>query len=121
MLSAKVDVCKPLDGGNNFVGQLDVDQLGAGLRRDMTTVVTGDLMPAPPAAGDTPTLLTPGRAVQVDSMKPILKAPGTKRLNLRHDNCFEFCLNFSFNFNLRRYTLAAPLPSAPARPRPGTP
>ena len=33
-----------MDGGGNFIGQLDVDQLGAGLRRDLTTTVGGNLM-----------------------------------------------------------------------------
>jgi len=30
-----------MDGGNNFIGQLDVDQLGASLRRDISTTVSG--------------------------------------------------------------------------------
>ena len=33
-----------MDGGNNFIGQLDVDQLGAGLRRDLKATVTSDLI-----------------------------------------------------------------------------
>jgi len=40
-------------------------------------------------------------AVQVDPIKPTLKAPGTKRLKLKHD---EPLSNFAFKFNLRRYT-----------------
>ena len=43
-----------------------------------------------------------GRAVQVDPIKPTLKAPGTKRLKLK---CDEPLSNFAFNFNLRRYNL----------------
>jgi len=38
--------------------------------------------------------------VQVDPIKPTLKAPGTERLKLK---CDEPLLNFAFNFNLRRY------------------
>ena len=45
----------------------------------------------------------PGRAVQVDPIKPTLKAPGTKRSKLKYD---EALLNFAFNFNMRRYILA---------------
>ena len=36
--------------------------------------------------------------MQVDPIKPMLKAPGTKRLKLKHD---EPLLNFAFKFNLR--------------------
>jgi hypothetical protein len=36
-------------------------------------------------------------------MKPMLKAPGTKRLKLQYD---EPPSNFAFNSNLRRYTSA---------------
>ena len=42
--------------------------------------------------------------VQVDPIKPTLKAPGTQRLKLKHD---EPPSNFGFKFNLRRYTQAA--------------
>jgi hypothetical protein len=42
-----------------------------------------------------------GKAVQVDPIKPTLKAPGAKRLKL---NCDEPLSNFAFNFNLRRYS-----------------
>jgi len=40
-----------------------------------------------------------GRAVQFDPTKPTLKAPGTKRLKLKHD---EPLSNFAFKFNSRR-------------------
>jgi len=43
-----------------------------------------------------------GRAVQVDPIKPTLKAPGTKRLKVK---CDESLSNFAFNFNLRRYSV----------------
>ena len=42
-----------------------------------------------------------GRAVQVDPIKPKVKAPGTKRLTLK---CDEPLSSFDFKFNLRRYT-----------------
>jgi len=42
-----------------------------------------------------------GRAVQVDLMKPMLKAPETIRLKLKY---YESVSNFAFNFNLRRYS-----------------
>jgi hypothetical protein len=38
--------------------------------------------------------------VHVDPIKPTLKAPGTKRLKLKHDKLLP---NFAFNCNLRRY------------------
>jgi len=41
--------------------------------------------------------------VQVDPIKPTLKAPGTKHLTLKHD---EVLSGFGFNFNLGRYTKA---------------
>ena len=37
----------------------------------------------------------------VDPIKPTLKAPGIKRLKLKHD---DLLLNFGFKTNLRRYT-----------------
>ena len=42
--------------------------------------------------------------MQVDPVKPTLKAPGTRRLKLK---CDEPLLNFAFNFNLRRSTKLA--------------
>jgi hypothetical protein len=41
-----------------------------------------------------------GTAVQVEPMKPKLKAPGTERLKLKHDNLPS---KLAFKFNLRRY------------------
>jgi len=38
--------------------------------------------------------------VQVDPIKPMLKAPGTKFLNLKYDKLLSIC---AFNFNLRRH------------------
>ena len=42
-----------------------------------------------------------GRAVQVEPMKPVLKAPGSTLLRLRCDGPLS---NFAFKFNSRRYT-----------------
>ena len=50
-----------------------------------------------------------GEAVQVDPMKPTLKAPGATRLKLKYD---EPLSKFAFNFHLRRYTTAPPTSSA---------
>jgi len=44
-----------------------------------------------------------GKAVQVDLVKPTLKAPGTKRLKQKYDNLLS---SFAFNFNSRRYNSA---------------
>jgi hypothetical protein len=43
-----------------------------------------------------------GEAVQVDPIKPKLKAPGTKRLKLKYD---ELLSTFAFKINSRRYTM----------------
>ena len=42
-----------------------------------------------------------GRAVQVESMKLMLKAPGTPCLNLKYDKLLS---NVAVNFNLHRYS-----------------
>ena len=42
--------------------------------------------------------------MQVDPIKPTLKAPGTKRLKLHYAKPLS---NFAFKFNLRRYTVVA--------------
>jgi hypothetical protein len=42
--------------------------------------------------------------VQVEPIKPTLKAPGTVRLSLQYD---ELLSSFPFKVNLRRYTLAS--------------
>ena len=44
-----------------------------------------------------------GKAVQVEPMKPMSKAPGTERLKLKYDKLLS---SFAFNFNLRRYNVA---------------
>ena len=40
--------------------------------------------------------------MQVAPIKPVLKAPGTRRLKLKHDKSPS---NFAFKFNLRHYHL----------------
>ena len=39
--------------------------------------------------------------MQLDSIKPTLKAPGTQRLKLK---CDDLLLKFAFKINLRRYS-----------------
>jgi len=41
--------------------------------------------------------------VQVEPIKPTLKAPGIKRFKLKYDGLLSI---FAFNFNLRRYNKA---------------
>ena len=41
-----------------------------------------------------------GRALQVDPMKPTLKAPGSKRSKLKYDKLLS---SFAYNLKLRRY------------------
>jgi hypothetical protein len=38
-------------------------------------------------------------------MQFMLKAPGTQRLKLDFNECFQFCLNFAFKSNFRRYNM----------------
>jgi len=45
-----------------------------------------------------------GRAVQVDPVKPTVKAPGTKRLQVEYD---ELLSSLAFKFKWRRYNAAA--------------
>ena len=40
--------------------------------------------------------------MQLDPIKPTLKAPGTKCLKLKYDKLLS---NFAFKFKLRRYTM----------------
>ena len=47
-----------------------------------------------------------GKAVHVDPIKPMLKAPGTIRLILEYD---ELLSTSAFKFNLRRYILESAL------------
>jgi hypothetical protein len=44
---------------------------------------------------------TLGQAVQVEPKKPVLKAPGSKRLRLTYVKLLSI---FAFKFNLRRYS-----------------
>jgi len=45
-----------------------------------------------------------GRAVHVQPMKPVLKAPGSMLLRLKYDGLLS---NFAFKFNLRRYSVVS--------------
>jgi hypothetical protein len=56
-----------------------------------------------------PQTAAPGGAVQVDPIKPRLKAPVTKRLRLK---CGEPLSNCAYDFNMRRYTLRRPKSAA---------
>jgi hypothetical protein len=54
----------------------------------------------------------PGKAVHVETMKPVLKAHGTEHLKLKYD---EPVSNFAFRFNLRRYPSVGPAPGGRVR------
>jgi hypothetical protein len=41
-------------------------------------------------------------AVQIDPIRPMLKAPGSQRLKLEHEKLLS---NSAFKFSLRRYTM----------------
>jgi hypothetical protein len=51
--------------------------------------------------------------VQVEPIKPKLKPSGLERFKLKYDKSLsillQFCFNFAFKFNLRRYTMARTL------------
>ena len=79
-------------------------------RYNLTFVDTCAAFSAMLPRGGTPP--APGNAVQLDPIKPMLQAPGTKRLKLKYD---ELLSNVAFKFKLRRYTLVSPPPP------PGTP
>ena len=42
----------------------------------------------------------PGKAMQIDPIKPTLKPPGIKLVKLKFDTPLS---NFAFSFNMRRY------------------
>ena len=52
-----------------------------------------------------------GRAVQVDPIKPTLKAPKSKLLKLEHEKVLS---NYAFKLKFRRYTTAPPTTSTSA-------
>jgi hypothetical protein len=60
-------------------------------------------------AGDGACVAPHGRAVQVDPIKPTLKALGTKRLKVK---CDKLLSTLAFKFSLRRYTTAGSRASA---------
>jgi hypothetical protein len=66
-----------------------------------------DMFPLFFRSGETAVMYTGahGEAVQVDPMKPMFKAPGSMLLKLIYD---EPLSSFTFKFNLRRYSTAAP-------------
>ena len=71
---------------------------GRAVRRTQVDAVDFDFPFAPgPAAAAAAAFLTLGRAVQVEPMKPMLKAPVSKRLKLKYGatafkSCFQFQL-----------------------------
>ena len=87
--------------------------LAAGSKRDNSTLNGAGPVNLNKRDSSTQSRLSRGRPVQVDPIKPTLKAPGTKRLKLKHDILLS---SFSFNFNVRRYT-EEPWPCTPATPR----
>ena len=58
-----------------------------------------------------------GTAVQVELIKPVLKAPGTTRFKPQYD---KLLLNVACKSNLRRSIPASPSPPLPPHPPPST-
>jgi len=90
----KVDVCKPLGGGDaqGVGGRGGCNAPGGGRGGSFSQAAGGGR-----GGGG----YTQGRAVQVDPMKPMLKARGTERLKLEYD---ESPSNFAFKSKFRRYS-----------------
>ena len=84
-----MDECKPLAAGGHGA-------VGGGPGQGVLGVVRQPAARAPPARAQ-------GEAVQVDPIKPTLKAPGTKRLKLKRVDPLS---SFGFKFNLHRYIKA---------------
>ena len=63
----------------------------------------------------------PGRAVQVEPIKFVLKAHGTMRLKLHYDEPLPtFAFTFAFKFNLRRHSQAASAGGDPRKKGPAS-
>ena len=82
-LSWKVKECKPLLDGEEVAHAAQARRCRHGARR---------------------LVLHLGEAVQVESMKPKLKPPGTQRLKLKWETLLS---KYAFKFNLRRYIWGA--------------
>ena len=76
-----MDECKPLGGGAS-----------RDMRRWRRRGVTWTSRAMCPAAER-------GRAMQVDPIKPTLKAPGIEHLTLKYDKLLSICLHFAFKSN----------------------
>jgi hypothetical protein len=87
-----VEECKPLVPGTSS---------DAGGSRGQIPVPRSPVSHQPIVSG--PGGPGPGNTVQVDPIKPTLKAPATKHLTLEYDKLLS---NVGFKFNLRRYTQA---------------
>ena len=72
--------------------------------------IAGGCLGGAAATGDLISFVRNGRAVQIDPMKPVLKAPGSMLLKPIHD---EPLSTFAFKFNLCRYAMCC-CSSAPA-------
>jgi hypothetical protein len=79
--------CKPLFPELLSMVAADASVYGLGLKRRALAVLHS-------------CLLTLGGTVQIDPIKPVLKAPGSMLLKLRYDRPLP---KIAFKFNLRRY------------------
>ena len=89
-MSCNVDECKPLVLGGERL------HVSAAPGRSFEHMTGAQSLFRPRLPG------VPGRAVQVDPVKPTLAAPETRRMLLTYD-VLPSC--YAFNVNLRRYTL----------------
>jgi len=109
-----MDECKPLAAGADIVvahvGLTTAGSVGAATAISLESAAAAVRAMAAAARAESPhcLVLCHGRTVQVDPIKPTLKAPGSKRLKLKYDNLHS---SFAFKFNLRRCTTAAPSPT----------
>jgi hypothetical protein len=92
-----VDECNPLHPGV----LVNSTAVGGSLQCLRRTVLQAGVPDG--GGGDHSAAAMLGRAVQVDPIKPKMKAPGSMLLKLR---CDEPPSNFAFKFNFRRYSWA---------------
>jgi hypothetical protein len=109
-LLSRSDAARPGAAARQDAARLATAALRAALAGSICTELSGKNGSVfPKLSAVLPQMRSLGRAVQVDPIKPTLKAPGTKRLKLKHD---EPLSRFAFKFNLRRFNSARTRPRA---------
>ena len=103
---------------SNFAFNFNLRRYTMAPRAPSTTARSPTTSNPSPARRGSPSTLAQGMAVQVDPVKPVWKAPGTKRLKLKHAELLLILLQFCFQFQLAPLQQAPPSPAAPSRTTP---